>query len=314
MSGLAPHRYAIGRMLRRIAARPLTFVFSVLAAAAALLPALAGALLAWNLPAARTLDARPLDLPAEFSVFVAPGTPSAEVKAIQTKLQGLPAVDSVRLIARDEALAELMARDRGDGTAPATTPTITALKSNPLPDVLVVRLQPGTGADRFEEAAAAVRKWPRVDTVAAEVAWWRKWSLWRRAALGLLAAAGGIALALLAWVTVSAVRLHAAADRTELRVLHMVGATPRFARRPYVYLGAVTLGLAAALAAAGVGFALHAAGPLLAALAAQYGLDHALRVPPPGPVAAVITGIALFGGTIAALGVAGAAAAVRSDE
>lgn len=299
MSWLAPRQYAVNRMLRRIAERPFIFVFSVIAAAAALVVPLIVALLLWNVPAARTLDAHALDLRAEFSVFVAPGTSSSEVKALQSKLQGLPAASEVHLVSRDEALATLAARETTANAASA----ITALKNNPLPDVLIVHLHAGADPEAIDAAASTVRKWPRVDAVAAEVSWWRKWTLLRRALMAGLTGVVGITIVLLAWVILSAVRIQAAADRDELRVLQLVGAEARFARRPYVYLGALTLGLAAALAACGLLLTLGAAAPVLVSLAAQYGLENPLRVPPPGAIVMVVSGVALLGGVIAALGV-----------
>lgn len=295
MIGWAPRRYALGRMTRRIAARPLTFLFSVGAAAAALfVPMLCAAIAVqlWPLPIRLAIE-------PEVSVFVVPGTGGADVKSLMARLNGLPGVVDVRLVPRDEALAELTARN-GLGSAAGV---VAELKSNPLPDVLIARLRDGISAETVDEIAAGVRKWNRVDAVAADSGWYRKWSHWRRLLVVAATALVAITTAVLIWVVVSAVRLQAAADRDEVRTLLLVGADSGFLRRPYAYLGAATTALAMAIALALAALAIQALAPQVAALSALYGLDLKWGQPPLAYFGLSVLGAALAGGATAACGV-----------
>jgi cell division transport system permease protein len=295
MMGWAPRRYALGRMMSRIAARPITFAFSVLAAAAALVvPVLCAALAAqlWSAPLRLAVE-------PEISVFIAPGTGGAEIKALMGKLHVLPAITSAALVPRETALAELTARSGLERAAGA----VAELKTNPLPDVLIARLRNGTSADAIDELAAGVRKWNRIDAVVADTGWYRKWSLWRQLFYVAACTMAAIAALLLVWVVASAVRLQVAADGNEVRTLLMVGADERFLRRPYVYLGAATTGLAMAVASATAALVTDAAAPKIAALSALYKLDLAWGRTPWTMFALAVLVAAVLGGAIAAWGV-----------
>lgn len=291
MNTWAPRRYALGRTARRIARRPFTFLFSVGAAAAALVvPVLCAAIAAQHWPLGLRLAVEP-----EISVFVV-GAGDADMKALIARLRSLPAVVDTRLVPRDAALAALTARS---GVAGA----VAELKVNPLPDVVIARLRDGTGAETVDEIAASVRKWGRVDAVASDTGWYRKWAQWRRL-LGVAATAlAAVGTVLLVWVVVGAVRLQAAADREELRTLRLVGADARFLRRPYVYLGAVTAALAMTIALGLSALAIYSLAPAVSALSALYELDLAWGQPPLAFFALALAGAAIAGGFIAAWGV-----------
>jgi cell division transport system permease protein len=292
MSWLSPRGYALGRMLRRIGAQPLAFAFSVFAAGGALfVPVLCAAVAVQHWPLPLRLAVEP-----EISVFVTPGTVGTDIKSLTGRLSALPSVAEVRLVPRDVALAELTSRGGTENAA-------SELKINPLPDVLVARLREGTSADAIDEFAAGIRKWPRVDAVAADVAWYRKWTQWRRLVFAATIALAGIGVVVLFWVIVSAVRLQAAADRDEVRVLQLVGADARFVRRPYVYLGAATTGLAMALAAGAAAAVIRALGPEITALASLYGTSLKWGQPSMAYFGLVVAGSAVIGGAVAALGV-----------
>ncbi len=285
----AVRRYALQQVGQRMSARPLTFVFSILAAAAALLTPVLCALIAqqpWPLQ---------LAVAPELSVFVELDTRASELKALTSKLEQLDAARQVRLVPRDEALAGLMARE-GLGKAPA-------FKVNPLPDVLIVELRKDIRAETIDELAGQIRKWSHVDAVVADTAWYRKWLHWRALGLGVASAVAAIAAVLLIWVVAIAVRLQATADRDEMQILALVGADARFMRRPYVYLGALTVMLAMGLAIATAHTLMQLATPHLAALLAQYQLTLNWSAPSAVLVLSLLAGAGVSGGLIATLGV-----------
>lgn len=286
----AVRRYALAQALHRLRARPGLFFFAVLAAAAALLPPVLGALLAQHTWPLRIAAA------PELSVFVAVQARTAELKALTRKLEALEATRSVRLVPRDQALAELTARS---GAHPLPGPS---LKVNPLPDVLIVQLREPIAAGRIDELATQIRMWSDVDAVVADTAWYRKWQQWQRLTLPLALGAAALALLLITWVVVMAVRVHATVDRDELAILTWVGATARFMRRPYIYLGAFTLTLSMTLALLAAGAVLGAARPQVDALLALYDLTLDWRAPAPELIAGLIAGAALIGGLLGRVG------------
>ncbi len=284
----ALRHYALQRALQRVRKRPLTFVFSVVAAAAALLTPVLCILVSqqpWPLH---------LNVAPELSVFVELDTRSPELKALTAQLEQLDAAQQVRLIPRDEALTHLAAHE---GLLPPPV-----FKANPLPDVLIVQLRADIHAEMIDTLATQIRKWNHVDTVVADTGWYRKWQHWRTLSHGVVSIIVGIAAILLVWVVALAVRLQATADENEIELLALVGADAPFMRRPYVYLGTLTLVLAMGLALASAHMLMQQAAPHLSALLGQYGLT--LNWTPPSMVTALslLAGAGLVGGLIATLG------------
>ncbi|MCK6428324.1 hypothetical protein FBR04_01810 [Betaproteobacteria bacterium PRO7] len=260
MSFWSPRAYALRRSLRLLAQRPGTLLLAVVLCAVALTLPLLAATLAVG---ARSLAAA-ISVAPELSVFLSPAANAQDVKGLQARVEAVPGVMQVRHIPREAALAELAERS-GLG-AP-----LRELKTNPLPDVLVVALAPGVAPATVDAVAAAIRKLPRVDSVQFDSAWYRKLVEIGRIALIGSAIVGGMLLVLVAAVTIGAVRLLATASSEETRVLRMVGADEGFIARPYVYVGGAALALATALAVGAVAAVLRLLNPELSELARLYG-------------------------------------------
>lgn len=297
MSLLAAQRYALGRALAMVGERPLAFLLGVVLTASALALPLALASIGW---AARPVLAQIQPAP-EISVFVATRATPREVEALKARMAQLPGVKSVTLRTKDAALAELT-RKSGFATAPAE------LGPNPLPDVLIARLDAPTAPDTIDAASATVRSWPLVDSVRSDLDWYRKVRALGRLSLTAIALFGGVVVLLIALILVGTVRLHAGTRADEVTVLKLVGATPRFIVRPYAYSAVLTL-LAASLLAIGAVYAAHATlrAPV-ADLTALYGARFLLPGPEPTHLLAVVAGALVFGLVI---GVAGARGALR---
>jgi cell division transport system permease protein len=260
MSFWSPRAYALRRSLRLLAQRPGTLLLAVVLCAVALTLPLLAATLAVG---ARSL-APGISVAPELSVFLSPAANAQDVKGLQARVEAVPGVMQVRHIPREAALAELAERS-GLG-AP-----LRELKTNPLPDVLVVALAPSVAPATVDAVATAIRKLPRVDSVQFDSAWYRKLVEIGRIALIGSAIVGGMLLVLVAAVTIGAVRLLATASSEETSVLRIVGADEGFIARPYVYVGGAALALAAGLAVGAVAAVLRLLNPELTQLARLYG-------------------------------------------
>jgi len=296
MSAFSAQRYALGRAVAMVRDRPLAFLLGVALAAIALALPLAIASVLW---AARPALAQVQPAP-EVSVFVSTRAAPRDVDALKGRLESVPGVEGVTLQPKDAALAQLIKRS-GFVTTPA------ALGANPLPDVLIARLQVPISERSLEVVTATVKGWPLVDSVRSDLDWYRKVQALGRLSITAIAVFGGLVVLLVTLILVGTVRLHAGTRADEVAVLKLVGATPRFIVRPYAYSAALTLAFASLLGIAAV-FAAHAAlrAPL-GNLAALYGAPYALPDPEPIHLLAVFAAAVILGW---AVGVMGARAAI----
>lgn len=271
--------------------RPLAFLLGVVLAGIALALPLTIVSIGWAaLPALSRVQPAP-----EISVFLAARASPREVEAVKGKLEQLPGVIGVALRPKDEALAELI-RKSGFASTPAE------LGPNPLPDVLIARLGLPVAAEAIEGVVASVRGWPLVDTVRTDLDWYRKLLAIGRLMAAGAAVVGGLVALLVALILIGTVRLHAGTRADEVAVLRLVGATPRFIVRPYAYSAALTLLLAAGLAAGAAHLAHAALRAPLAGLTALYGNPFTLPGPEPVLLLAVLIGAVLVGWLVGVVG------------
>ena len=261
----------IRQALGLIGRRPFTWLATVLAAGLSLGAVLLVAIALWSLgPLAQQASIAP-----EATVTLAAGAAAAEVDALRTALQQLPAVAATRFVSRDAALAQIAAR------APADREAIGQLAANPLPDVVVVTFRPDVVPDAIESTAAAVRKMAHVDAVEVDVGWYRKLRAIARLGAAVAAAAvGALAVHAAGWLIV-AVTASAPIDAQRVRLLWLLGADDRSVRRGPVAAAALT-----ALAVAGVALVASRAGGRwlngeLGSLERMYASPVQLQWPPP---------------------------------
>ncbi len=184
------------------------------------------------------------DLPAqpEISVFLEAEATAAQKQALATRLKQ-PDIAQARFVAKEDALAALSAsQDLADITA--------GLTQNPLPDAWIVRPQETSraGLTHVSEALAGL---PGV----AETHLDSQWAERLQAALvightGVWLLAGLFAIALIA-ISGNAIRAQVLIRRDEILVSRLIGATDRYIRRPFLYLGALQ-GVLGGLTAGGV--------------------------------------------------------------
>jgi len=282
MNRLAVRAHALRTALRAFGRQPLLAALALALATAALALPLLLATLAAPL---RDVWAR-IDAPAQAIVFAAGATSAAELSALHAKLAEQPAVLDTTQVPRAAALAELARR------TPAGLPD---MKTNPLPDAIIVRFARGAPAALIESSIAAIRKLPRVDAVQFDSDWYRRWT----AALGAAGAAGMAALAALVVLSVAGVavaaRLCTVTSAAELRLLALVGTTASDRRRPRAYAGAL-LGLAAgALACSAVAGTLGLVAPRLAAWPVADGFSLSWSMLPWPLLAGLVAGAGALG-------------------
>jgi cell division transport system permease protein len=227
-------------------------------------------------------------LPAqpEISVYLDASISEAHRQAIAARLKQ-PDIAEARYVPKDEALAAL-------STSQDLTDISAGLTQNPLPDAWVVRPQ-ATSREELARVGDDLGKLPGV----AETHLDSLWADRLQAALaigrvGVWLLTSLFAIALVA-ISGNAIRAQVLARRDEILVSRLIGATDRYIRRPFLYLGALQ-GLFGGLAAIGV---LAIAGGILRAsverLASLYGSSFHLLAPTPIEIAAVLGLTALFG-------------------
>jgi cell division transport system permease protein len=229
----------------------------------------------------------------ELSVYLQKAASPARAEAIAHALKARDDVASVRLVTAAEALAEFREYS-GFGQA------LDALSDNPLPITLIVT--PSLAASTPEGTSAlkiAIGAIPDVGAVQIDSDWVKRLVAILELLRRIVWLTGGLLGLGVLLIIGNTIRLDVLNRRAEIEVMKLVGATDRFARRPFLWAG-VWYGLGGGVLAVGlVAMAVALLAGPVARLAALYGSGFHL------------TGLALptVGGTVlgaAALGWAGA--------
>lgn len=171
------------------------------------------------------------DSAAEITLFVEKSLSAEQIASFQRRVELKDAVEAVRHISREEALAEFREYS-GFGSA------IDYLESNPLPDVLVVT---PTIEQRGAEHAEALRRSLAAESEVSEAKLDLDWVQRLQALVRLVEDALG-ALGLLLCVAVvlivgNTIRLGILNRRDEIMIMKLVGATNGYIQRPFLYTG-----------------------------------------------------------------------------
>lgn len=204
-----------------------------------------------------------------FSVYFEPGLDASVPTGLTDRLRAEPDISDVRLITPDQALAEL----RGQTALAETAEIFAGLELNPLPATIRATLVLGLSPDRLLELAESARLSPGVAEVVIERTWLERLSAIRdviRQVTVIVAALLGVSAVL---ISAASVRLAIAARLAEREVLALVGASARFVRRPFLYLGVLYGVGGAVVAAVLLAAALTALEAPLAKLVASYGAE-----------------------------------------
>lgn len=287
MSWHTSRGYCLARAMRLLGEHPARTLAAIVVSGVALALLLAALMLAQALPVGTVTQ--PV---AEISVFAMPGTGASDLKALSAKLGALDGVAGVKAVPRDQAWADLQRRAPGTQALPES-------RLNALPDIMIVEFAPGVAPVVVEGGATAAGKLARVESVQADLAWYRRLATASRALSQAATPLAAVAILLILAIAIGAVRVTTVLELDELRVLQSIGADRDFMRRPSVYAGVAVMALAAVLAI-GLGAAISAAaGPAVAELGQQFGLEMSLRLPPAPLVLAFWAGAVLIGGAAA---------------
>jgi cell division transport system permease protein len=170
------------------------------------------------------------DRGAQASLFLKHDVTEAGAHKLAQQIRAMPSVAGVDYISREAALAEFK-QQSGFGKA------LNALDNNPLPAVLVVRLSAASDTAAVESLMAGLAHLPGVDLAQLDIEWLRRLaallSLAQRA-VAILAALLSLAVLLIIGNTI---RLAVVNRQTEIEIIQLVGGTPGFVRRPFLYTG-----------------------------------------------------------------------------
>jgi len=176
----------------------------------------------------------------QISLFLSMQAASAEVSQIQARLKSHPGVRNFQFVPRDQALRELQ-------KAAGIADVVQSLTQNPLPDAFIIHAK-DSSADALQRLRDEFRSWPNTAHVQLDSLWAQRLeALLRLGKFVILLLAILLSFALVA-VTFNTIRLQILTHREEIEVAKLIGATHRFIRRPFLYIG-ILQGLAGGVVA-----------------------------------------------------------------
>ncbi|WP_462319837.1 permease-like cell division protein FtsX [Halochromatium sp.] len=226
---------------------------------------------------------------AAVSVFLEAEVDEAQGAQLRQRLQQLPEVETATLVSRAEGLAEF--RDySGLGAA------LDQLPENPLPVVIELQVQRAMLAPAtLSPFITRVDALTEVDFVREDAQWAQRFNAivdLLRTATALLALLLGLGALL---VIGNTIRLEIENHRDEIQIMALVGATPRFARRRFLYIGAWYGLIGGTLAAMLVTLLVWLLASEVASLAAVYHKSFNIRGLSAAQAAMLLLGGALLG-------------------
>jgi len=224
---MTPHYiFGIKEALRSLKGHPIRSLISFFTISLSLLLLGAFLCLTFNLK----LTLRNLRSKMEIEAFLKEGINSSQLKELGQKVRQIPGVKDVILISKEEALLELQ-REFGQKFTDD-------LGTNPLPPSLRISLREGWRKGKEVQRIAA-----RVDslTEVEDVEYGGKWLtrldrfVFHLLLLDLIL---GVIIGLSSFMSISnVVGITSLARSKEVKIMRLVGATPRFIRRPFLYEG-----------------------------------------------------------------------------
>jgi len=168
---------------------------------------------------------------AQISLFLKAGIAEDQAKKLQTSLEAMPEISSVKYLSPDDALEEFR-KLSGFGDA------LNALDENPLPTLLIVRPSSKFSAPaQVGSLLARLRNHDEIDLAQLDMEWIKRlYALMEIGKRGVLVLAALLALAVLLIVG-NTIRLAIQNKRDEIEVQKLIGATDAFIRRPFLYSG-----------------------------------------------------------------------------
>ena len=168
---------------------------------------------------------------SQISVFLSADIKQATVLDIKNVLEKNPAIQRVKFVSKQDALAQLMANK-------SNQIALDSLINNPLPDAFFIQPKQLVAAS-VALLQLDLSKIEGVDEVLVDGAWIKRLNyllLLGKKILIILASLLGFALIA---VIGNTIRMQILTQQAEIELSQLIGATPSFIRRPFLYLGAL---------------------------------------------------------------------------
>ena len=167
---------------------------------------------------------------AQLSVMLDREADRASAEAVQGQIENWSQIDAVRLVSREQALSEF-----GEQTGLATL--LASLDRNPLPHTLRVLPRLPVHDSALNRLIGELESLPNVTRVVADTRWMSRLEETLVAGERWVLALG--AAMILGAILALANTLHLAIDarREEILVVRVIGGSPAFVRRPFLYTG-----------------------------------------------------------------------------
>ena len=222
------HREAAAMSVEKLFREPISNMFTVLVIAIALALPTFGLALA----SAVNQEVNRLDAPPQLSVLTEANLTLEDAKQLAKKIERQPGVASVKVIDRDTALTEFIEATGLDALS-------SRLNSNPLPHTLWLYPASNIRSAGLAQLSQDLKALPGIAEVILDSRWLERLealiALARSIALAL-----GVAMALGVVLTLgNTLRLGIESRREEIVVIKLIGGGNAFARRPFLYTGAL---------------------------------------------------------------------------
>jgi cell division transport system permease protein len=172
-----------------------------------------------------------LETSAQISLFLKPQLDDDAGLRVAERVRGHAGVESVTLLTKEKALREF-------STYSGFAEVLDALGSNPLPAVVQIRpREDASGREAVGALLAELHALPEADFVQVDMQWVERLQTIlaiARHGINMVGLLLGLAVLL---VIGNTIRLELESRREEIVVAELVGATPMFIRRPFLYSG-----------------------------------------------------------------------------
>ena len=222
------HREAAAMSVEKLVREPISNMLTVFVIAIAL------ALPTFGLALANAVnqEVNRLDAPPQLSVLTESSLTLEEAKQLAKKIERQPGVASVKVIDRDTALTEFIEATGLDALS-------SRLNSNPLPHTLWLYPASNIRSAGLAQLSQDLKALPGIAEVILDSRWLERLEAFIALARSI-ALALGVAMALGVVLTLgNTLRLGIESRREEIVVIKLIGGGNAFARRPFLYTGAL---------------------------------------------------------------------------
>jgi len=222
------HREAAAMSVEKLVREPISNMLTVLVMAIALALPTFGLALA----SAVNQEVNRLDAPPQLSVLTDSSLTLDDAKRLAEKIERQPGVASVKVIDRDTALTEFI-------EATGLSALSSRMESNPLPHTLWLYPAANIRSAGLAQLSQDLKALPGIAEVILDSRWLERLEAFIALARSI-ALALGVAMALGVVLTLgNTLRLGIESRREEIVVIKLIGGGNAFARRPFLYTGAL---------------------------------------------------------------------------